>query len=58
MATRRLTRRERCAAGRHTPAEIKEGGDGEIRRAQCRYCGAPIMRTQATRIWFAAGRMA
>lgn len=55
---RRLTRRERCAIGRHTPREDAVEGRGGIRHACCRYCGQPIMRTQATRIWFQAGVMA
>lgn len=52
------TRRERCAAGRHTPAHPAATRDGAIRHDVCRYCGRPIMRTQATRIWFLAGMMA
>ena len=53
----RLTRRERCAAGRHTPRQASASPEG-VWRDECRYCGRPIMRTQATRIWFAAGVMA
>lgn len=55
---RKLTRRERCAAGRHTPALAAENRNGEVRRDICRYCGRPIMRTQATRIWFLATMLA
>jgi hypothetical protein len=52
------TRRERCAAGRHTPVHPGIAQDGAIRHDICRYCGCPIMRTQATRIWFRAGLLA
>ncbi len=31
---------------------------GAIRHDTCRHCGCPILRTQATRIWFLAGMMA
>lgn len=60
---RKLTRRERCAAGRHTPVIAApviaaEAASGEVRRDTCRYCGRPIMRTQATRIWFLATMLA
>ena len=49
--TTTLTRREKCAAGRHTPIAGQDAGR-EVRRDTCRYCRRPIMRTQATRIWF------
>ena len=52
------TRRERCAAGRRTPSHPTDARDGAIRHDTCRYCGRPIMRTQATRIWFLAGVIA
>lgn len=56
---RRPTRSERCKAGKHTPtAALPAPRDETVRRAVCRYCGQPIMRTQATRIWFQAGVMA
>ena len=55
--TAKLTRREKCAAGRHTPL-APQPALAEVRRDVCRYCRRPIMRTQATRIWFLAGMMA
>jgi hypothetical protein len=48
----KLTRAERCKIGRHTPVPSRREIDGDVHRAVCRYCRAPIMRTQATRIWF------
>jgi hypothetical protein len=51
--TAKLTRREKCAAGRHTPIAAQDANH-EVRRDICRYCRRPIMRTQATRIWFLA----
>lgn len=55
----RLTRSERCRQGKHTPSPIlREGDADEVRRGVCRYCQRPIMRTQATRIWFLATMLA
>jgi hypothetical protein len=56
----RLTRAERCRIGKHTPAPSRpaDAKDSDIRRAVCRYCGRPIMRTQATRTWFLAAMLA
>ncbi len=53
----KLTRREKCAAGRHTPIAAQDSAH-EVRRDVCRYCRQPIMRTQATRIWFLATMLA
>lgn len=50
----RLSRAERCKIGKHTPAPARKECDGDVHRGVCRYCRAPIMRTQATRIWFLA----
>jgi hypothetical protein len=50
----RLTRVERCRIGKHTPVPAGKEEDGGVLRGTCRYCRAPIMRTQATRIWFLA----
>ncbi len=55
--TVKLTRREKCAAGRHTPVAPQDAAR-EVRRDVCRYCRQPIMRTQATRIWFLATMLA
>jgi hypothetical protein len=57
IMTQRITRREKCAAGRHTP-RLAIPGVEEVRRDTCRYCGQSIMRTQATRIWFLAAMLA
>jgi hypothetical protein len=56
--TTRPTRRERCAMGKHTPIAPEATRDHAVRHDVCRYCGRPIMRTAATRIWFEAGVMA
>lgn len=56
--TRRPTRRERCAMGKHTPVSPAATRDADVRHDTCRYCRRPIMRTAATRIWFEAGVMA
>jgi hypothetical protein len=53
----RMSRSDRCKAGRHTPAASREDQE-DVRRAVCRYCQRPIMRTQATRIWFLAAMLA
>jgi hypothetical protein len=56
-----MTRAERCRIGKHTPMPALLSADGtesDIRRAVCRYCGRPIMRTQATRTWFLATMLA
>ncbi len=50
--TRKLTRAERCKAGRHTPVPARLREEEGVDRGICRYCRRPIMRTQATRIWF------
>lgn len=50
----KLTRAERCQIGRHTPVPTCRHVDGDVHRGVCRYCRSPIMRTQATRIWFLA----
>lgn len=55
--TIKLTRRQKCAAGRHTPIAA-QAVQSEVRRDTCRYCRRPIMRTQATRIWFLATMLA
>lgn len=55
MTMQRMTRAERCRIGKHTPTPALlslDARDGDIRRAVCRYCRRPIMRTQATRTWF------
>ncbi len=52
--SRKLTRAERCKIGKHTPVPARKECDGDVHRGVCRYCRAPIMRTQATRIWFLA----
>lgn len=57
MTVQRMTRAERCRIGKHTPAPAlvpAEAAEKDIRRAVCRYCRRPIMRTQATRTWFLA----
>ncbi|NIJ33097.1 hypothetical protein [Sphingomonas oligoaromativorans] len=54
----RMTRAERCRAGRHTPVPARRQPDGDVDRGVCRYCRRPIMRTQATRIWFLATMLA
>ena len=48
----RMTRMEKCQAGRHTPVPARRERDGDVDRGVCRYCRRSIMRTQATRIWF------
>ena len=50
----RLSRAERCKIGKHTPSPARKESDGDVHRGICRYCRSPIMRTQATRIWFLA----
>jgi hypothetical protein len=50
--SRKLTRAERCQIGRHTPVPVRKQCEGDVHRGVCRYCRSPIMRTQATRIWF------
>jgi hypothetical protein len=55
----RLTRSERCKQGKHTPSPARSEGEAEaVRRGVCRYCRRPIMRTQATRIWYLATMLA
>ena len=54
----RMTRVERCRAGRHTPVPARRQAEGDVDRGVCRYCRRPIMRTQATRIWFLATMLA
>ena len=54
----KLSRAERCRAGRHTPLPNLRTKDGDVDRGICRYCRNPIMRTQATRIWFLATTLA
>ena len=50
--------RAKCALGRHTPRSPQESADMPIRRDVCRYCQQPILRTQATRIWFLSSKLA
>lgn len=54
---RRPTKRERCEMGKHTPISPDSTDGSGILRAQCRYCGRPIMRTFATRCWFLAAML-
>jgi hypothetical protein len=58
MMRAKMTRMERCLAGRHTPVPARRLADGDVDRGVCRYCRRPIMRTQATRIWFLAAVLA
>jgi len=50
--------RAKCALGRHTPKSPRDSADLAIRRDVCRYCAQPILRTQATRIWFVSSSLA
>jgi len=50
--------RAKCALGRHTPRSPQDSADMPIRRDVCRYCQQPILRTQATRIWFLSSKLA
>ncbi len=50
--------RAKCALGKHTPRCPSETADQSIRRDTCRYCHQPILRTQATRIWFLSSSLA
>ena len=54
----RLSRAERCKIGKHTPVPARKQCEGDVHRGVCRYCRSPIMRTQATRIWFLATMLA
>jgi hypothetical protein len=53
----KLSKREKCSIGRHTPRALQTPA-GDVRHDVCRYCRRPIMRTQATRIWFLATMLA
>jgi hypothetical protein len=58
MPMARLSRAERCKIGKHTPVPARKQCEGDVHRGVCRYCRSPIMRTQATRIWFLATMLA
>jgi len=50
--------RARCAAGKHSPLNPQAHGEEDVLRDECLYCQQPIMRTQATTIWFLASVLA
>jgi ribosomal protein L37AE/L43A len=50
--------RAKCALGKHTPKSPGDTAEQAIRRDVCRYCNQPILRTQATRIWFVSSQLA
>lgn len=41
-----------CASGRHKPRGRPTPDENGVTRGVCRYCGASIMRTLATRSWY------